>query len=401
MRHHIARQLMRWCNVLFVEVVSGAGPSEPTRVEDRLAVVSISLRGGVPLRLYVNDPLCHWVCNRRGTAQLEQLIVGITASSKLLFNFLHSFPEIMRIKSIDARVYVCVDEFPRMWRRKKRGNPLRYFYQSRLQQWYEHRVARGADLCLSPHNGIVRKLQGHCRHVELFLHAHEFRNLEADSSFERTAAPKQTINAASANINVCYMGFIHYRLCDATIREVLLQPDMTLHMIGPTAPDYNREVLASFSNLVWHGSVTGDALGELLRKMDVLIIPYDAAIPEVEVLTSTSKLFQYIAAGKPIVTLRLPHFMNLPGEVLTSTDNPAEFVRKIREARDSDDHAARLIRRRIAEENTWERRGFELCSIISRVLGIHLGGVHGGVPAGAAGDPAGVPLPAPDRAESQ
>jgi glycosyltransferase involved in cell wall biosynthesis len=371
MRHHIARQLMRWCNVLFVETIDGSENAIPALVEDRLAVAKVSTNGSVPLKIYSNEPFTHWLCNRRLAAILEQLIAKVPASHKLLFTFIHSFPEVMRITGIDARIYVCVDEFPRMWRRRSRGNPLRYFYQSRLNQWYENRVAASADLCLSPHQGLVRKLKRHCRQVELFLHAHDFSGTPPD--FEASdggfkAAPGSPL----AELQVAYMGFIHYRLSADMLLEVVRQRDMRLHMIGPVAPSFDVSAFASFTNVIWHGAVTGNALAELLRRMDVLVIPYYPSIPEVEVLTSTSKLFQYIAAGKPIVTSQLPCFMKLPEEVLVASTSPADFVRRIRSAREGDDDAARRLRSRIAAENTWSKRGSELREIIRKCVRIDL-----------------------------
>jgi glycosyltransferase involved in cell wall biosynthesis len=154
--------------------------------------------------------------------------------------------------------------------------------------------------------------------------------------------------------------------------EVVRQRDMRLHMIGPVAPSFDVSAFASFTNVIWHGAVTGNALAELLRRMDVLVIPYDPSIPEVEVLTSTSKLFQYIAAGKPIVTSQLPCFMKLPEEVLVASTSPADFVRRIRSAREGDDDAARRLRSRIAAENTWSNRGSELREIIRKCVRINL-----------------------------
>lgn len=368
MRHHIARQLMRWCNVLFIEIITGAEDADPALVEERLAVATVSPNGSVPLKLYSNEPFTHWLCNRRVTALLEQTIAKLPAAHKLLFNFLHSLPEVMRMSGIDARVYVCVDEFPRMWRRRSRGNPLRFFYQSRLNQWYENRVAASSDLCLSPHAGLVAKLSRMCPRVELLLHAHEFTDLPDGPGLGSTELELPS-NDDDQTIHVCFMGFIHYRLRDDVLLEILRQRDMVLHMIGPVALSYDVSGFAGYSNVVWHGAVVGDALPTLLRGMDVLIIPYDTSIPEVEVLTSTSKIFQYIATEKPVVASNLPFFLKLPPEVLTLAEGPHEFVSKIRDARQSDNEIARRLRRAVAAENTWNRRGVQLLEIIRRVFG--------------------------------
>ena len=114
--------------MLFVEVVADCVSGGPTHAGDRIAETSILLPGGIPQRLYANEPLSHWLSNRRAARHLEQLITGIPAASRLLFNFMHFFPEIMGIRGIDSRIYVCVDEFPRMWKRRTRGNSLRVLY---------------------------------------------------------------------------------------------------------------------------------------------------------------------------------------------------------------------------------------------------------------------------------
>ncbi|MEI6604274.1 MAG: glycosyltransferase [Verrucomicrobiota bacterium] len=319
----------------------------------------------IPTRAYANLPFVNHVENQWHAKKIMHVVRQTNAKSAILVNFVYYFPEIMRYSLFNARVYVCFDEFPKMWRRRSRGNWLRHAYQSRLMQARENRVASTADFCLTPHSGLKRKLETHARDVRMFFHAHEFNTLwrpEATKGAEHTRKNTKCINVA-------YMGFIHYRLLDQWLLRILDEPDMQLNLIGPVNSHYDISIFSEHPNFVLHAPVSDEPLARLLSSMDVLVMPYDPAIPEVEVLTSTSKLFQYIAVGKPIISSDLPNLMDFPEGVLVKATSPSDFIEKIRLAYEEDCEEYRVLRRGIASENTWDKRGEQLHGYLNELLG--------------------------------
>jgi hypothetical protein len=383
MRHQVTRQLMRRFNVLFVEFFPMTRAQDEMRaIEDRLLVCTLRAGAIQMPRWYGNDPLRHWWVNRQYAKQIERVVGSLPGRPKLLFNFAYDFPEIMGASLYELKLYVCNDEFPRMWRRATRPNAIKYFYQSRLHQHYENQVARQADRCLATHTPLVEKLSGVNDKTTLFLHGHE-------SVVRRNST---SVRGAASKIRVAYMGYITYSLMPDWLQAVLTTTDIDLFLIGPVGKfDINR--FSGHVNLHHVKPLKGAALQAALADMDVLVMPYNPAIPEVHVLTASNKFFQYVAAGRPIVISDMPHYINMPSGVIYRARTVEEFVAQIRRAHAEDCGEYRELRAQIARENTWDKRGDELFSMIDDDLNgrlsnaVHLAsaGSHGTVENGSKG----------------
>ena len=335
----------------------GRAPDNWRQVMERLLVFTPTDRFRAAPRLRANLPWVHARTNRHYSAAISRALQDFSGGKFLLFNFVYDFPEIMGLSVFHWRCYVCFDEFPRMWRKRTRGNWLRSAYQSRIMQTYENRVARAADCCLTPHIGLRDKLLKICNNVHLLHHAHEFR----ESNFSKEDSGNGG-GRFEGMIKVAYMGYIHYRLLDQWLLRILKTEDMRLHLIGPVNPNYDIGEFAGYENFVHVPPVSGEALAKVLEEMDVLIMPYDPATPEVEVLT-------YIATRKPIVTSDLPNLVRMPEGVLYKARDPNGFVVKIRQSYREDHDELRELRAEIATANTWDKRGEELHGYLKEALG--------------------------------
>jgi len=91
----------------------------------------------------------------------------------------------------------------------------------------------------------------------------------------------------------------------------------------------------------------------LLKVSDVAIIPFK--INDITRNTSPVKLFEYMAAGKPVVTTDLPECRRY--EPVAVAGNAEEFVEMLRQAREKADDMKRVERlRSCAQEHTWQAR---------------------------------------------
>jgi len=360
-RHQVTRQLMRWCNVLFVEFFPdprhrdrfGFRRHDPRMIAD-MADPHVSW----PIRLYANDPVSHGVVNRRFVADIMAAVAAVRPPGPpLLFNFVYDFHEIMRRTEFAYKAYICYDEFPKMQRRASRPNRLKWLYQSRLFQRYENQVARGADRCFASHQPLVDKLRPFNHRTDLLLHAHEFE-----------APPAQSHLDAHGRTRVAYMGHITYNLMLPWLDAVLAQPDMELYLIGPVLR-FDLERYAAHLGFTHVPPLTGQPLLDKMAEMDVLVMPYDPAIPECHVQTASNKFFQYVAAGRPVVISDMPHYIAMPAGVIYRARTAEEFVETIRRAHAEDCDEFRRLRARIAAENTWDKRGDQLFDTIRRDMG--------------------------------
>jgi len=360
MRHHITQQLIRWFNVLFVEFfpTEEVGTSRWVQAGDRLLIYRPVISPLPPTRLYVNDPITHAIVNRRYVKNILKAIESLSANQVLLFNFVYHFPQIMMPAVFCYKAYVCFDEFPKMRRRLTKRFLLKAKYQDILFQYYENQVAKGADHCYTPHYPLRDKLSRVNRDVEMLFHAHN-PSLVHD-------IPKRN---ETGRIRVAFAGYIHYRLIDSWLTGILDETDIDLYLIGPLNPMYDIEQFSGYPNFHLLPVLEENALGTKLAEMDVLIMPYHPHLPEVEVLTTASKLYQYIASERPIVTSDLPNLIEMPTGVVYKATTQEDFVTKVRRAHAEDSDEFRKLRATIAAENTWDRRGEQLHGILKESLG--------------------------------
>jgi hypothetical protein len=231
---------------------------------------------------------------------------------------------------------------------------LKSFYQAILFQYYENRVVKKADICLATHHPLFEKIRRINKKTNLFYPGHEFQ-IKSSINFKKNR---------SKNIKVAFMGYITYNLFYKWLELLAIQSYISLYMIGPLHKlDYER-LLKLIPNVNYIPPLTGQSLKNKLDDMDVLIMPYNTNIPEVKAVTVPNKLFQYIAAAKPIVISDMPNFIQMQKGILYRASTAEEFVEKVEQAYHEDCQAYVDLRLKIAAENTWDERGNLLRNII-------------------------------------
>lgn len=120
-------------------------------------------------------------------------------------------------------------------------------------------------------------------------------------------------------------------------------------------------VLKSYNNIYFLGGKDYNDLGRYMQHFNVSILPYK---PE---LTSSfpTKLLDYFAAGKPVVSTNLIEIQRFKDIVWIASSND-EFVEHIRKA--LSENSADLKNRRIsvAENNSWAHRAEEIMGLINK-----------------------------------
>lgn len=356
MRHDVTQQLMRWFNVLFVELFPAyRTDGKLNTVDDRLIVYSPQTWFLPNVRLYANEPLTHHLLNLSYVKLILKNIKKFASNTCILFNFAYDFPEIMNEPVFIYKGYICNDEFPKMHSRSR--IPLKRYYQLHLFQNYENQVARSATQCFTCHRPLHDKLSLAGGKVEYLFHANPY---------------KEIINAKQKSnrdkIHVGFAGYINYRILSDWFLEVLKQDDMILHLIGTPEKGYERQ-FENYNNVRLHTHLSHSKFKEKIGQMDVLTMPYNPNIPEVRIMTTNSKTFQCIAAGRPLVISDMPNYYEFPDGVIYIAHSATDFVKKIREAHAEDCDKFRKLRAKISSDNTWDKRGEQLYSNLKKTLG--------------------------------
>jgi len=110
-------------------------------------------------------------------------------------------------------------------------------------------------------------------------------------------------------------------------------------------------------------------LAHYIRTFDVCIVPYKRSAYTETVVPS--KINEYLAMGKPIVSTNLPWvcaFNEQHQVIVTSQEHPDEFLRGIEHAFSLRDDDALIARRRaVASQGDWETRLESMSELITNV----------------------------------
>jgi teichuronic acid biosynthesis glycosyltransferase TuaH len=148
--------------------------------------------------------------------------------------------------------------------------------------------------------------------------------------------------------------------------------DATLVFVGAMSPrlsDTARAALASRPNIRLLGPRPREELPGYVRWLDVALLPYsDTLFTRYQ---SPMKLWEYLAAGPPIVATGSPDLEELPPQLVSYVQDASGFPGAVAAAlREPDGGGAH--RREFAMMNTWEHRAAE----IERIVGPGAAQVH-------------------------
>lgn len=156
---------------------------------------------------------------------------------------------------------------------------------------------------------------------------------------------------------------------DLAILHALVDDGLPLHLAGPVA-DGGGDVgdvrsLLERPGVTYHGLLAPASLAQLAGSCAVGIIPY--AINQYTAGVFPMKVYEYLAAGLPVVATRLPSLAtkDLPG--LDLVDNEAEFTATVRRLRDDPGDRAALVE--LAVTHSWERRLEQARTLVLEQLG--------------------------------
>ncbi|GAC1317221.1 MAG: hypothetical protein NVSMB25_04490 [Thermoleophilaceae bacterium] len=162
-----------------------------------------------------------------------------------------------------------------------------------------------------------------------------------------------------------YVGALDERAFDEPLVTAVARanPGWTFALVG-TASDRVAARLAPLANVHLLGPVSYEDLPGVLGGFDVCLIPYRVGgrIDYVQ----PKKLFEYLAAGKPVVTTALPALSRL--EIPCHCGGtPEAFARGIAAALGESAPAAVEARRSCARAHTWDARGHTLRMLLDQM----------------------------------
>jgi glycosyltransferase involved in cell wall biosynthesis len=127
-------------------------------------------------------------------------------------------------------------------------------------------------------------------------------------------------------------------------------PDVTFRLVGRVR-EQDRTRLEGLNNVTFRGEVPYEQVGNELSEFDVALIPF--VLNELTSATNPVKLYEYFAAGLPVVSSALPEVMRYRDLVQISE---RDYASAIRRAVADDSPVLRARRRVVAEQESWRAR---------------------------------------------
>lgn len=167
-----------------------------------------------------------------------------------------------------------------------------------------------------------------------------------------------------------YFGNIERRFDFDLLKEVIAtHKDKSFVFAGPVSPEFIPDWFYNAPNVHLIGRLPYQAMPALFKGFDVALIPFKK--DDVSRTIFPLKLFEYLGAGKPVVSTRFnPDLEEFTRDTVAFCDSAADFSRAIEQALLHKDPRQVEGRIAVAQENTWEKRVEE----ISRLISLHKSG---------------------------
>jgi len=151
-----------------------------------------------------------------------------------------------------------------------------------------------------------------------------------------------------------YMGAVAYWV-DFNLLKKLAEsyPEYQIHIIGPLIERSGSiEVLQKIRNVKFFGKVPYKELPTKLKEFDIGIIPFK--INKLTKAVDPVKVYEYMAAGKNVVSTDLPELYRLKNYIYIA-ENHEQFIKFCKEAIEKPKVTPEVLIK-IAKKNTWVKR---------------------------------------------
>ncbi len=259
-------------------------------------------------------------------------------------------------------VYHCVDEH----------SAFPGFVSSEVVKVYDDELTRRADLVITTSENLRLSRQA------LNPNTHTVLNAADVEIFNRALDPELPIAPDLATIPAPRLGVVglHDSRLDVDALEALAQAEegWQVVLIGPVkAGQVDEPRLRRYPNVHFLGEKPRSELPGYLKGMAVALVPYRAN--ELTRNIFPLKLFEYLAAGLPVVVGGLPELRRFDG-IIGVAEGPQDYPGLVRRAIAGDSPDGRAERVGLAAENTWDHRVEKISLLVEEALALRGKGVE-------------------------
>ena len=251
-------------------------------------------------------------------------------------------------------IYHCADEY----------SEFPGFISPRVVKGYDDEITRRADLVITTADNLRRSRETLNPNVRTVFNAADVE------VFNRALDPDLAIPDDLAVIPTPRLGVVgmHDFRLDLDALEALgrYDPSWQIVLIGPLkAGQIDEGRLRRQPNIHLLGQKAREELPAYIKGLAVALVPYTAS--ELTRNIFPLKLFEYLAAGVPVVVGGLPELERFRG-IIGVAGSPEDYPRLVREALAGDSPEKRAERVALAAENTWDHRVEEISALVEEAL---------------------------------
>lgn len=187
--------------------------------------------------------------------------------------------------------------------------------------------------------------------------------------FAKARSSTDQIPSDMKSIKKPVMGFIGsldaYKVdLDLIKYAAITKPNWSFVLIGPVGEGDRKtdlSVISELHNVHILGIKPYALLPDYIRSFDVCMIPYN--INEYNHYSFPLKVYEFLASGKPVVSMNLPSIISL-SEVIKIATTYDSFIKCLSEALEKDSPEAVQKRIEAAGKNSWDHRVKQILDII-------------------------------------
>ncbi len=252
-------------------------------------------------------------------------------------------------------VYECVDEF-----RAARG-----FVNSRVIGEMEDALLKKVRMAVVTHPNLLPRRASVCADTFCVPNGADLEKFRA-AAYRRLKTPEDLNRIPAPRLG--FVGHIHYWIDLKLIRYLAdKRPQWSFVLIGPASPMAPMHVLKGAPNIFWLDRKAQADIPAYLQGFDCCLNPYITG--ELADHCSPLKLYEYLAAGKPVVSTEMPEARKFPQIVDVASDYEG-FLQlcETNLTRLPDDRKRVDARLEAVAPHDWKSRFDEINDILDRVF---------------------------------
>lgn len=352
-QQHLMSRLAARNRVLFVESLGLRRPQLAGRDVRRIARrLRRALRGPRPADgLHVLSPLVVPAHGRPGLralnarllrAQVRRAVQRLGLTRPVLWSYVPQAEALLDVLDPSAVVYHCVDDIA-----AQKGVAGAAFRAA------EARFAARADLVLASAPALAARMR------TLSDRVLEAPNVADTALFAEALAPGPEDSAITAlpQPRIVFTGAVVGTKLDLELLAAVARrrPDWAFALVGPVGagdPGTDVSALHGLPNVHLLGPRPYAGLPAVLRAADAALIPY--AVNDLTRSVFPMKVYEYLAAGLPVVATPLPALAGV--DAITTASDANAMAGALARALDEDSPARRQARSEAARGHSWDAR---------------------------------------------